>query len=100
MDLKLYIHSSVEQKLKKKHGVDPHEVHEVWNKYDGITLVDTREQHRSNPATEWFVAETVSYRKLKVIFIPVEDLGYAILRSCYEANQKEINLFRIKGGKI
>ena len=100
MDLKLYISPKVEKKIKDKHSVAVWEVREVWDQYNGITLEDNREPHRSDPATLWFVAATKGLRILKVIFVPRDDIETAFLRSCYEADPNAIRIFRNKGGVI
>jgi hypothetical protein len=98
MDLKLYISPTIAKKLKDKHGVETTEVQEAWDAYDGTTLEDTREQHRTNPATMWFLSKTKAGRILKVVYVPEDGIGY--LRTSYDANATEIWLFKLKGGVL
>lgn len=95
----LYIHEKVEEKLKNKHNLDPSEVLEVWNSYSGIELEDNREAHRSSPTTLWFVAKSFkSGRTLKLVYVPYTPT--AVLRTAYDANSSEINIFKMLGGTI
>lgn len=57
------------EKLHKKHGVTEKEVEQCFANRDGKLLRDTREEHRTDPPTEWFIAETNKGRELKIVFI-------------------------------
>ena len=48
-------------------------------------LIDTREDHATDPPTLWFVGETHRGRKLKIIFV-LRD-GNIYIKSAYEANE-------------
>jgi len=67
---------------------------------DGRFLEDSREAHRSDPPTLWFVAETDLGRRLKVCFIlRPEDRGTAavVIKTAYDANDHEIRIYRKYG---
>ena len=64
----------------------------------GIELEDLREQHQSNPATLWFVAKTQTGLVLKVVYVPY--MPTSVLRTAYDANNTEINIFKMYGGSI
>ncbi|MBL1259354.1 MAG: hypothetical protein COB33_002340 [Thiotrichaceae bacterium] len=51
-------------------------------------LEDTREDHKTDPITKWFVAETDRGRKLKVVFMQADNLDIHI-KSAYMANEDE-----------
>jgi hypothetical protein len=68
---------------------------ECFANITGNLLVDTREGHRSDPQTLWFVAETYMGRKLKIAFIPVD--GDFYLRSGHDANAEEVRIYRKYG---
>jgi len=57
------------EKLEYKHRVKVDEVWECFLNRDRDFLEDTRLDHRTNPPTLWFIAETHKGRKLKVVFI-------------------------------
>lgn len=50
--------TAVEQKLAEKHGVNLDEVQQCLANREGGLLEDTREDHKSDPLTQWFMAET------------------------------------------
>lgn len=90
--MRLEISPSVRAKLAAKDPpVTEAEIEQCFANRTGTYLVDTREQHRSNPPTRWFVAETDYGRKLKVVFIPRES-GFHI-RTAYKANDDEIRIY-------
>jgi hypothetical protein len=57
------------EKLEKKHGVTRREIEQCFENRKGGYLEDTREEHKTDPATLWFVAPTNCGRKLKIIFV-------------------------------
>jgi uncharacterized DUF497 family protein len=56
-------------------------------------LYDTRAQHQTDPATRWFIAETDKGRLLKIVFIFYPDACEFHIKSAYEPNQTEIELY-------
>lgn len=89
--MSLEFSASVIEKLLKKHNVTEKEVSECFqNRVRGL-LADDREDHKTNPPTLWFVAETNHGRVLKVCF--VSKGGAFHIKTAYEANQKEINIY-------
>lgn len=79
--------SAVKQKLAEKHGVSLGEVQQCFANREGGLLEDTREDHKTDPPTQWFIAETDYGRRLKVVFILKN--GDILLKTCYGANPKE-----------
>ena len=67
------------------------EVIQCFANRTGLNLIDDREEHESDPPTQWFIAETDYGRKLKVAFI-LRDKNIH-LRSAYDANQKWIKKY-------
>ena len=98
MNLPLHISERIKDKISSKHKVIEQEANEIFLKYNGITLEDTREKNRTHPPTEWFLCKTSAGRLLKVCFIPRNDLNVAFLKTCYEPNADEIRIFVNKGG--
>jgi hypothetical protein len=74
------------EKLRTKHNVSEAEVREAVSNICGQLLIDTREEHATDPPTLWFVAETNAGRLLKVIFIHKE--GNNVVKSAYDASEK------------
>lgn len=87
-----YVFSSrITEKLETKHGVTQQEVKECFNNSTGITLEDHREEHATNPPTQWFIATTNNGRELKVVF--VYDEGIIYVKTAFKANQANIDRF-------
>lgn len=57
-------------------------------------LIDDREDHRRNPPTLWFIAETNKGRLLKIVF-QNRDANCHII-TAYEPNQDEIRIYERK----
>ncbi|MBW8371493.1 MAG: hypothetical protein K0M66_11070 [Thiobacillus sp.] len=91
----IVISENIEHKLAYKHSVTPQEVHECFTNRCGKPLEDPREQHRTDPPTLWFIAETNCGRKLKVIFIL--DKGKIYLRSAFPPDANEIRIYEKYG---
>jgi hypothetical protein len=92
----LIISSKVRAKLASKvPPVTQEEVEQCFTNRAGIYLFEEREEHQSDPPTRWFVAETHFGRKLKVVFIP--KFPDIILRTSYDANQVEIDIYELHG---
>jgi hypothetical protein len=98
----LFISADVEKKLSEKHGLDRATVEQVWKVYTGITLEDDREQHKTDPATEWFLIRDSSGQILKIVFV-LDDDGIAYLKSAYPLTRntnKVIGIFTRNGGRL
>ena len=88
----IQISPKVVEKLKDKHGVDPREVEQCFENKTGLLLKDTRENHRSDPPTLWFIAPTNRNRLLKVCFIQKGPDQH--IRTAYPPNQNELKIYR------
>lgn len=93
--MKIEFSESVRRKLKEKHEVDAKEVCECFLNRDGKDLFDTRENHRTDPPTRWFLAYTNHGRRLKVIY--VLDGGAIRIKSAYQPNSMEIEIYNKHG---
>ena len=90
--MKLLISASVKEKLQEKHGVNISEVEECFlNRCKGF-LEDTREKNKTNPPTQWFIAETDYGRNLKVVFVRYPN-GNIALKTAYEPNNTEVAIY-------
>lgn len=81
----------IRRKLKYKHNVNISEVEECFCNRDKGLLEDTREEHKTNPPSQWFIAETDYGRRLKIVFVERED-GIS-LKTAYEPNETEIKIY-------
>ena len=86
----------VKEKISRFHQVSFLEVEEAFFNHEGKYIVDDREENKTNPPTVWFVSETFEGRLLKVVLIPYVDKGVAILRTSYEPNKLEIDIYEKK----
>lgn len=95
MTNKLIISATVKEKLKTRHRVAIREVEQCFDNLCGTFLEDDREEHRTDPATLWFVAPTNKDRLLKVIFMVIQ--GNIHIKSAYDAKQSVIDLYEDQG---
>lgn len=91
----IIISQRIDGKLDKKHTVSTEEVEECFDNKCGVNLVDDREEHQTDPATLWFIAETNQGRLLKIIYVYRD--GNIFLKSAYEPNENEIAIYEREG---
>ena len=92
MSINFKISKRIVEKLKIKHKVSVNEVVETFlNRTLGF-LEDTRLNHKTEPPTLWFIAETDRGRLLKIVFMIVEEGTYEI-KTAYEPNQAELQIY-------
>ncbi|CAM8113187.1 hypothetical protein [Leclercia adecarboxylata] len=89
------ISTEVEDKLRDKHQVTPKEVDECLLNMTGRLLKDDRAQHKTNPTTWWFIAETNHKRLLKVCFMLID--GDIHIKSAFEPNLEELRIYKKYG---
>jgi uncharacterized DUF497 family protein len=85
----------IDGKLDAKHGVTIEEVDQCFDNKCGINLIDDREQHRTDPPTLWFIAETNTGRLLKIVYV-YKDMKY-YLKTAFEPNDAEIRIYDEEG---
>ena len=91
--MKFVLTGRIRQKLKDKHGVIPEEVEQCFYNRAGCFLEDAREEHRTHPPTQWFIAETDAGRRLKVVFVEDVDAGVIHIKTAYEPNATEEKIY-------
>ncbi|HCU84860.1 hypothetical protein [Methylophilus sp. UBA6697] len=89
--ISIVISPDIAEKLENKHNVCRREIEQCFENRYGNFLEDTREEHKTDPATQWFVSPTNCDRKLKVVF--VFNNGNIYIKSAYEVNEKTIELY-------
>jgi hypothetical protein len=96
---KIYISERVLKKLSEKHAVRPDEIRHCFENREGRFLEDSRESHRTDPPTQWFIAETNQRRRIKVVFVVQLMLqGKRIaIRTAYEPNRAELDIYEKYG---
>jgi len=97
--VQILISEHVLAKLATKHRVTADEVRQCFENRDGGTLEDDREEHRTDPPTQWFIAETNQRRMLKVAFIQRVARGVVRVdvRTAYEPNDEEKRIYERHG---
>ena len=84
---------AIQEKISKIHGIDFLEVEEAFNNFSGYPLEDKRAQHKTKPPTLWCLSETYDDRLLKLVFIIYEDKELAVLRTAYEPDDYEVDIW-------
>jgi hypothetical protein len=59
--------------------------------WEGAFCQDSREEHKTDPVTRWFVGESHTGRKIKIIY--VEDEEHVYLKSAYLATDEVQRIF-------
>lgn len=79
------------EKLTQKHGVSVKEVEEAFANRGNVVLRDRREEHRSDPPTQWLISETNRGRALKICFVVRHDGVH--IRTAYPPNEMETKIY-------
>ncbi|MBZ0096340.1 MAG: hypothetical protein K8H75_13340 [Sulfuricella sp.] len=87
----IIISQKIREKLASKHNVTEEEVAQCFANRTGEYLLDSREDHASDPPTLWFISETNYARKLKVVFIFRD--GNICLRTAFMPNEVELSIY-------
>lgn len=80
-------------KLRDRHNVTQKEVIECFANGEAVYLVDTAEDHRTDPPTHWFMSPTNHGRMLKVCFIRKGD-DVEIKTAFEPTSSKHLKLYR------
>ena len=91
---RIVISRNIRAKLAAAHDVGEPEVYQCFANRTGLLLIDSRETHRTDPPTRWFIAPTNKGRLLKVCYVPDGDY---FLRTCYEPDSVELAIYRRHG---
>ncbi len=88
----LKLSSKIREKLASKvPPVTESEILQCFANRVGCDLLDSREQHKTDPPTRWFIAETDFGRLLKVVYI-LKD-GDLIIKTAYGPNPIEKKMY-------
>lgn len=90
----LYFSPSVRTKLKTRHRVTEAQVLQCFANREGRYLVDDREEHKTVPPTQWFVASTDYGMILKVMFVFDPATKLIEIKSAYPANAEIQRIYR------
>jgi len=82
-------------KLTEKHGVTRREIEQCFENRIGNFLIDSREDHQTDPPTLWFIAPTNRGRDLKIAFLHID--GNIRIKTAFEPNEKEKEIYEKYG---
>lgn len=88
----IVISPAILDKLNVKHSVCRREIEQCFENREGEYLEDPREEHKTDPATYWFISPTNAGRKLKVIF--VFNNGNIYIKSAFDAKASHIEIYK------
>jgi uncharacterized DUF497 family protein len=87
----LIVSTAVREKLRTKHSVEVREVEQCFDNKCGQLLEDTRAEHKTDPASLWFIAPTNKDRLLKVVLMIID--GNIHIKSAFEADARSISIY-------
>lgn len=93
--MNIIVSSAILLKLNERHKVSRREIEQCFDNVCGKYLEDSREDHKTDPATLWFLAPTNQDRLLKIIFIYAD--GNVHIKSAYEPSGAVIDLYEKLG---
>jgi uncharacterized DUF497 family protein len=96
--MSVVISPKIRDKLQAKHNVTLEEVEQCFCNRNGKCILDPREEHASNSPTLWFIAETYSGRRLKVVF--VNENGNNYIRTAFDPSEATIKNYLDHGGGV
>lgn len=89
----IVISPKILDKLERKNPpVTEKEIEQCFENRQGGLLQDTREEHATDPPTQWFVAETNHRRCLKVIFVLHGENIH--IKSAYDASDEIQRIYK------
>lgn len=89
--LSILISPSILQKLQTKHDVSEREVHQCFDNKCGMYVEEIRTEHKTDPSTLWFLADTNKGRTLKICFIYKD--GNIHLKTAFEPDEVDRRLY-------
>lgn len=91
----LYFSPGVREKLKAR-SITEAQVLECFANRDGKYLIDDREEHKTDPPTQWFVGSTDYGIILKICFVFDPASKLLNIKTAYTPNRQVIELYRSK----
>ncbi len=88
----LHISDQVDKKLQKRE-IGQFHLLECFGNQTRSALIDEREEHKTDPPTQWFIAETDSGRRLKVVYIQITVLDF-VIKTAYDPDASEEDIYQ------
>lgn len=79
--------------MQKTPSVSENDVDECFNNRTHLSLEDTREDHKTDPITLWFISENDYGRRLKICYILNADQQVSI-KTAYVPNSDEERIYQ------
>lgn len=92
--MQIRLSRAIAEKLDGR-NISERELCQCFENVEGSYLEDPREEHKTDPATYWFVAPTNKGRMLKIMFIIRGE--YADIKSAYDASEEIIRIYNKYG---
>ena len=89
----LVIYPPILIKLRDKHQVSPQEVEQAFLNRLGKLATETRPNNQGDSPRFWFISETDSSRRLKVVYADDPTESGPVIITAYEPNAKEESLY-------
>ena len=89
----LVFSEAVTAKLDKRHKVTKQEVEECFANVTRGYLLDTREEHQTDPPTHWFIEETNAGRQLCICFMQMPNMDIHV-KTAFEPDEKRYHVYR------
>ncbi len=97
--MRLLIGAQTKFKLKFRHRVSNEELIQCFENLIDNPVLDTREQHKTVPPTQWFISPTNEGRRLKIVFIQISATA-VVIKTAYPPNVYEEKIYRKKLNKL
>ena len=95
----LIISSQVLEKLGNKNPpIIRREVEQCFDNRNGAFLLDGREENKTDPPTQWFIAKTNKDRNLKIVFVRRDKDIH--LKTAYDPNAEEVRIYTKYGRNL
>lgn len=94
----LFISPRIRQKLLTKHKVTEAQLLQCFANRTAPDLFDNRPEHRTEPPTRWFIAETDYGIKLKVCYVLDLTTKVVEIKSAFPPNDDELRIYKRKFG--
>lgn len=92
MTLNISISPHIAIKIANKHKVVREEIEECFLNQSKQILTELRPEHKTNPPTFWFIANTDYGRQLKIVFI-MRQHEVIEIKTAYEPSLNEVKIY-------
>ena len=83
--MRIVISQKIGLKLAQRHQVTESDIIECFSNRESAFVEDIREEHRTDPATQWFISENDRGVRLKIMFVFSD--GKVFIKSAYKPTQ-------------